>query len=589
MTAMLSLLVPGVISLLGIGAQAAFNAPPGVQIWCGKAYRPENASFNPGGWLDAPASSPNPLLNVKIYPRMNLYTADDQTGSFIVDAAISNIHGAPYYNTTGSLQNDGSVSSESFSTLYFDISDADSGNTLVSGANVTVNSTGSEFSFSLSNLTARTNPYNIVLYGASQDGNQTYTATTQLHRLPSRTDGGSVTKLDYLYGGLMVQNYLANSTTWSPIFPYSYYVSWDWLSANLSNLDALKSDGYNIVHLIPGGSTAGEYAFNITLLDQFLDRMDTLELWLMYDMRWTYQNQSAVAEQVNRIKTRKSLLLWYTGDEPDGNGDPLNATSIAYSQIKSLDPYHPVSLCLNCYNFHYQSYTATGTDIVMEDVYPIAVNTSYSTVYGTVCNTTYGCCGCDDCHLATPFRDISDRLEQLRAYDRWLDTTPPKTYWGVPQGFGASQFWTRDPTPAEEAVMDVLRLNHGAKALVAWTFPTQPDLEGVTSRMAGVLTQEEVTGFLLGAQPTAVVVSAGNGTLENADAAVWVRGGRMLVSIVSLDYEDVGGTIRVSLPGNASAVSSVLWGNGGWTVSGGALTKSGLSGLEVDMLVLDLS
>ncbi|KAI9668027.1 MAG: hypothetical protein M1821_000847 [Bathelium mastoideum] len=578
----------GILALSAVGVKGAFNAPPGVEIWCGKSYQPENASFNPGGWLDAPATSPSSLLNVKLYSRMNIYTADDQSGSFIVDASISNIHGNSYYNTSDSVQWNGNVSSGPFTTLYIDITDADTGSPLVSGANVTVNSTGNEFQFSLANFTARTTPYNIVLEGASEDGNQTYTATAQLYKLPSRTDGGSVTKIDHLYGGLMVQNYLTNSTSWSPLFPYSYYVSWDWLSTNLSNLDALKSDGYNIVHIVPGGSTAGEYAFNITLLNEFLDRMDALDLWLMYDMRWTYQNQSAVAEQVNRIKTRKSLLLWYTGDEPDGNGDPLNATSITYSQIKSLDPYHPVSLCLNCYNFHYQEYTA-GTDIVMEDVYPVAVNLSYSTFYGTVCNATYGCCGCDDCFLDAPFRDISDRLDRLALYDTWLDTSPPKSYWGVPQGFGASQFWTRYPTAAEEAVMDLLRVNHGAKALVAWDFPTQPDLVTVTSQIAQVLTSDQVTAFLLGAKPSAAPVSAGNGTLDNADAAVWVKGGQILVSVVSLDYEDVSGSITVDVPGNPGTGSNtVLWGDG-WTVSNGALVKNGLSGLEVDLFILDVS
>lgn len=30
------------------------------------------------------------------------------------------------------------------------------------------------------------------------------------------------------------------------------------------------------------------------------------------------QNISSVTTQVNRIKDRKSMLLWYTGDEPDG-------------------------------------------------------------------------------------------------------------------------------------------------------------------------------------------------------------------------------------------------------------------------------
>lgn len=68
---------------------------------------------------------------------------------------------------------------------------------------------------------------------------------------------------------------------------------------------------------------------------------------------------------------RKSLLLWYTGDEPDGQVDPLNATKLTYDLVKSLDPYHPVSLCLNCLNYHFEEYTL-GADIIMSDPYPIA-------------------------------------------------------------------------------------------------------------------------------------------------------------------------------------------------------------------------
>ena len=60
-------------------------------------------------------------------------------------------------------------------------------------------------------------------------------------------------------------------------------------------------------------------------------------------------NSTAVTEQVNMIKNRSSLLLWYTGDEPDGTSDPLNATKTAYDLIYDLDGYHPVSLVLNCY------------------------------------------------------------------------------------------------------------------------------------------------------------------------------------------------------------------------------------------------
>jgi hypothetical protein len=114
---------------------------------------------------------------------------------------------------------------------------------------------------------------------------------------------------------------------------------------------------------------------------------------------------------------RKSLLLWYTGDEPDGQVDALNATKITYDLIKSLDPYHPVSLCLNCLNYYFEEYTS-GADIIMSDPYPIAVNTSWSVQYNTECNTTYGCCGCDDCN--GDFEDVSDRLDLYKSYQEWL-------------------------------------------------------------------------------------------------------------------------------------------------------------------------
>lgn len=108
--------------------------------------------------------------------------------------------------------------------------------------------------------------------------------------------------------------------------------------------------------------------------------MQEVGLYLMYDMRWSvmsilylvlrlmkhrhrsYMNDTAVTEEVNRIKNRPNLLLWYTGDEPDGTSgiaagvhqqhqyscvaDPLDATSHAYDLIYSLDGYHPVSLVL---------------------------------------------------------------------------------------------------------------------------------------------------------------------------------------------------------------------------------------------------
>jgi hypothetical protein len=72
-------------------------------------------------------------------------------------------------------------------------------------------------------------------------------------------------------------------------------------------------------------------------------------------------NASEVTAQVNRIKLRPNLLVWYTADEPDGTSDPLDATLKSSNLIQSLEGgdgtggagYHPVSLVLNCENYFF--------------------------------------------------------------------------------------------------------------------------------------------------------------------------------------------------------------------------------------------
>jgi len=65
-----------------------------------------------------------------------------------------------------------------------------------------------------------------------------------------------------------------------------------------------------------------------------------------------------VTQQVNAIKSRPNLLLWYTADELDGTSDPLSATVNSYNLINSLDGHHPVSLVLNCQDYDFSSVLA---------------------------------------------------------------------------------------------------------------------------------------------------------------------------------------------------------------------------------------
>jgi hypothetical protein len=531
-----------------------------------------NTSFNPGGWFEEPTKSETPLIDFKIRPRMNLYLADDTVSSFIVDAPISwyRGHALPDINSSA-------LSSRS-SVIMLEIK-AGNRSLCLNKTSIHLGSIDNEIPFDLSSLAVADQPYNITVTG-TLDGhkNKTFTATTQLTKLTLRSDNGTVTRLDNLYGGLSVRK--RQSKDWTSLFSYTYYVQWSlYWYANLSTLNEFAAMGYNVIHIVPTGDL-GNTPFPWDKFQPYLDRADELGLYFMYDVRWDYTNLTTMVDQINHLHNHPSILLWYTADEPDGKSNPLNSTLIAYDTIKAIDPYHPVSLALNCRDFYYANYSA-GAEIVLEDVYPISTNTSYSNVYNTPCNATYGCCGCDDC--TGSFSDISTRLDEFSHKDSLLGWQ--KVHWAAPQAFGNETFWTRYPTAAEEVVMNLLSVNHAAKGIVMWDFPTKADILNVTNRLAGVLTKEPVASFLVGAPLTQQLKVA---AAETIDAAAWVKDDEVLVSVVNLDYGDTKSNVTVSLPEGVKAteVSRSLWGDACWSIHGNKISVDSLMGLEVSLLLL---
>lgn len=199
-----------------------------------------------------------------------------------------------------------------FNTITFYIIRQDGAPRPTSHGTVKGNSTGSLFDFDLSGFKPSLVPYNISLVAMGPD-THAFTASTQIWRLPSRTDGGSITKVDSLYGGLLLMSTAtSDDRAWTPIFPYSYYLDGTWLGESPKNMEVLKNYGYNVLHIIP----AGGLGYDFEQLDEWLDQAQTLGLWIMFDMRWQYQNSSGVEWQVNRLKARPNMLLRYTADEP---------------------------------------------------------------------------------------------------------------------------------------------------------------------------------------------------------------------------------------------------------------------------------
>ncbi|KAK7684428.1 hypothetical protein QCA50_012375 [Cerrena zonata] len=517
----------------------------------------------PGGEFPVPSTSSSPLLVFRCAPAIKPYLSEDLTSSnkndntlipksFIIDTIITHteVQGAQeiLLPSLESLSVDGKG-------LGFDVEIRVGGKRL-GRANVPLNATKVEVPFDLGSLKPQKNAFDVECLATfsptssnpspnansnsasssspskrasssnsdpdQQAKSQTFQTTSQLFFLPPPASGRSVTRMDLRTGALLSRPATGKGGPYETVFPIGFYTDFGgYLASNLSVLDDLKSQGFTIVHPVPTFD-------NLTAFDLVVDRMQELGLWLMYDMRWTYLLTGNVTEEVNRIKNRPNLLLWYTADEPDGWEDPQNGTTIAYDLINSLDGYHPVSLVLNCENYFFDAYTA-GTDIVLQDTYMIGNNVTFSSEWGTPCTLDYGDCGCDNCK--GEFEDISTRMDEFadRLFSLGWDRT--KAVWTVPQAFGGSSYWKRTPTGQEWVVQSILGINHGGLGVVPWNDPTTADIKNSATLLAKAMpTMKE---FIL--NPAA---KRGSAKVNRVDIALWTVGGQTLLLAANLNYEE---------------------------------------------------
>ena len=544
------------------------------------ANKPSSSQASePGGEFQFPSPQANPSLYVTIEPRYSIFLEDDE-GSFIVNAAISHLFGQSFTNI--SYDTPGSSTGNPFTTMDFEIYDEETGLLLLSNS-LAVNSTGSLFGFTLSAFTPRLAPYAISMYGTSPDGQQSYTASTSIYVLPHRTWGSAV-KIDNLFGGMYMQNAFNDWHGWYAVFPNGYYADGGYVSpSNFStaNLDTYVSQGFNTINIVPDGGLPDQ-SYPTDSLAKYWDRMEELKLFNIYDMRFVFMNATRISSQVELWKNRTTLLMWYTGDEPDGWQYPLNSTKLAYDQLKELDPYHPVSLVLNCQNFYYKEYTS-GADIVFEDAYPVAINATWSIPWDTPCNLTYGDCGCDNC--AGELEDVSNRLDIIQDYQANLEGQGSKPTWAVLQTFGEQDYWKSIPSPAEVENMMMLAVNHNAKGITYWIYPSTDEVNAESGELGRVFQTVPARDFLFGANAIKRLKVVGEPLV---DASAWILGDQMMVGIAIEEYVDLSSTVTITLPASASSINATLFGDSTWSIAGDNLSATGLKGLEVDILVLNL-
>ncbi|KAH7906070.1 hypothetical protein BJ138DRAFT_1117903 [Hygrophoropsis aurantiaca] len=515
------------------------------QTWCGKNFMPNQTAVAPGGQFDLPYGSTEPLLAFRCAPSFRPYLEEDaESASFVIDTPIvyQYISGAYPIELGGS--NTMSAGRSDLGSLNITIS---IGGSVLTTQEVPLNATGVEVSVDLSGLQAQKTAYNVScaatytsssssssnsskLYttssgsGSSQPSgsSQQFKANSTLLYLPDTN--GSVTKTDLRTGALWVRPANGSGGAFAPIIPNGFYTSFDqYLAQNLSIIDTLKADGFNAIHPIPPFD-------NATVFQQVLNRTQAAGLYLIYDMRSVYQNLSAVAEQVDALMTYPNLLSWETAHEPDGNSDPFGAAKAAYDLIYQMDGYHPISIVLNCENYNFSPYVE-GADIVIEDAYPLGINATYSPVWHTPCNDTFGHCGCDNCEGSMV--DIKARVQTYKDRLNIMGWDRTKSVWSAPQAFGSGAYWNITPTGQQWAAMNLASLNHGAMGTISFSYPTTTGnvttIEGTATNFTGVIA-DNVAPFLV--DPT---VDFTGYTHDGVDIGKWNNGTVSLLVVANIN------------------------------------------------------
>jgi len=340
---------------------------------------PNQTVVLPGGQFQLPPSSDEPLVAFRCSPAFRPYLQEDaENVAFIIDTPIVDryIQGA----SPIALPSSGSGSWDGLGTMNVTIS---IGGRVCANQEVPLNTTGYEIPLHVSSLPTQKTAYQVTCTATYQGETSSspdhiepyYSASASLLYLPDTQ--GSVVKTDLRTGTLWTRPANGTGGPFQPFIPQGFYVSFDqYLAKNLSIIDQLKADGFNTVrsisHLWCGPKLTLSQIHpippydNATLFEQVANRAAALGLYIIYDMRScvvglsvpslsysvlpsrSYQDLSAVAQQVATYSSFPNLLLWETAHEPDGNSDPFNAARDTYDLIYEMDGYHPVSIVLNC-------------------------------------------------------------------------------------------------------------------------------------------------------------------------------------------------------------------------------------------------
>lgn len=179
-------------------------------------------------------------------------------------------------------------------------------------------------------------------------------------------------------------------------------------------------------------------------------------------------DMQAIETLVREFRAHPALLAWHTVDEPGPRATPRKLLSVA-NRVRTLDPYHPV--WINEATFwedtsRYAREAQPACDIFSLDHYPIPNQDTLS--------------------IATWMRRLQPIVGGCKPLFMWI------------QAFGATEWWSREPTPEELREMTYLTLIHGGRGILYFVYrPRSGPLwaecqrlgEEITRRVAPVLAE----------------------------------------------------------------------------------------------------
>ncbi|KAG9089774.1 hypothetical protein FRC06_001395 [Ceratobasidium sp. 370] len=544
MVAIVFALVASVVfrwAVVGVWKGAPLEVVPTVSAqgtWCGKYYEPGQPARTPGGNFPIPSPSSEPLLRFECWPSLRPYVSGlDTKGSILLSASAVNTTPGVAYSPPA----DGSL---------FHVTAQLNGHTVASDVPLSIGTDNQTpaFDFVKVGITPQRDAYNLTCSATSTKSGKVFHNSGSVQYLPSVPRGvGGVVQMDGRTGGLVT----GQGKERAVILPFGFYTSFGgYLEKNVTVLDEIKEEGFNMVHPVPTFD-------NATALELVLDRMEELGLW-------SYKNLTAVRAEVEAVKKRKNLLAWYTADEPDGWEDALDAPQKAADIINELDGYRPVALVLNCADYYFTEYT-THSQIILHDTYPVGVNATWSTVWDTPCTPAVGDCGCDNCE--GEMEDIAVRVDAFRERLVWQGRAKEAVVWSVPQAFGPESYWARKPTSQELALEMLLAINHGSLGLMPWIdHPQDPLMRPGISPLAKAI--PAFTPYILGGESI-----VGRPTVSGAqriDATTWINGDKTLLIALNLNNGSAQARVSINSP---YGKPNVVFENGAAIAHGGNVVQ----------------